>query len=383
MKKSLIASAILLASAATGANAAWTSPDGALTIGGDIEINTDAVDVSNGSQRPETKTIDEGVGIGDDSRFKLDVEWNTKLENGEYIKAKAQPLIRTDGTMAIDDSFVALGVQDSWEFQIGRFEAMELFSVGKDTAFFVAAGGDVIGQGVYYYKGHEARGRRDGMGQARVATQAGNWTMELSSAYGDAADMLAGSEDYLKEHGFNTDTTFKSDDSSFVVRPAVNYTSDSGFFSLSFGAEYDASNGDVKITSTNESTGAVMTSQDLSKRMGASVKSEFKFSEDLAVRLSAAHQTIKDVWTVSHVNANFEYKRFGMGLSVVGNELDQTGTEDISSYTAYAAYTMPIMSFDNATVTFAASYSETDNAFGIKDNNEEVAAVRARINYYF
>ena len=143
------------------------------------------------------------------------MEWNNSLENGEYIKAKAQPLIRTDGTVAVDDSFLALGVQDNWEFQIGRFEAMELFSTGKDTAFFIAAGGDVIGQGVYYYKGHEARGRRDGMGQARIATQTGNWTLELSSAYGDAKDMLAGSEDYLKEMEYkNAEVTFAASYSS-------------------------------------------------------------------------------------------------------------------------------------------------------------------------
>ena len=42
VKKTLIASAIMLA-CTSAANAAWTSADGSLTIGGDAEINFDVI----------------------------------------------------------------------------------------------------------------------------------------------------------------------------------------------------------------------------------------------------------------------------------------------------------------------------------------------------
>lgn len=380
MKKTLIASAILLASSA--ANAAWTSPDGSLTIGGNVEINTDYVDTKSQGREGATAVSQEDSFISDDSRFLLDIQWANKLDNGQYIRAAAQPLLKTNGSVELDDSYVAMGVENDWEVQLGRFEAMELFSTGKDTVAYIAEGGDAIGGGVYYYKGHEARGRRGNMGQARVGGQSGNWTYEVSSAFGDTSEILTGGEDNLKLLGI--DEKLESDNNSFVVRPAANYTSDNGFFSLSFGAEYDVSSNEATVTTTNNSASlAYLKGKDLTDRTGFSVRSEFAFSEDMKVRLSGAYQDLQDVWTATHFNVNFEYKRFGMGVSVAENNLDSKVLEDVSSYVAYAAYTMPIMDFENAEITFAASYSETENAFGKAFKDDETAAVRARINYYF
>ncbi|WP_062262241.1 carbohydrate porin [Endozoicomonas arenosclerae] len=382
MKKILTASAALLATAAVHGD--WTSEDGSLTIGGNAEINTDYVDVDKAKIHPKDTGVNDGGKIADDSRFLLDVQWITRRGEKDYITAKAQPLIRTDGTVAIDDSYLALGQEKIWEFQIGRYEAMELFSVGKDTVAYIAAGADTMGQGVYYYKGHEGRGRRDKMGQARLAGETSNWDIELSTAYGDAADMLAGSNDYLKAH--NLQGEFKSDDNSFVLRPAVRYTSDSGFFNVSLGAEFDVSRDKVHIMvvkGDTDETRKELAEYDLSERVGGAIRTEFMITEDLPLRLSGAYQKLKDIWKVYHFNANFEYKQFGLGLSLVKNDFDNKTLEDTSSYVLYTAYTLPIMDFDNATLTLGASYSETDNAYGYKDNKEKTGAVRARINYYF
>ena len=51
MKKSLLTAAVLLA--ATSANAAWTSADGSLTIGGDAEINTDITTIMPHKHKPK------------------------------------------------------------------------------------------------------------------------------------------------------------------------------------------------------------------------------------------------------------------------------------------------------------------------------------------
>ena len=44
---------------------------------------------------------------------------------------------------------------------------------------------------------------------------------------------------------------------------------------------------------------------------------------------------------------------------------------------------MPLMDFDNAEVTFALSYSDTENAYGNKGEDADTTAFRTRINYYF
>ena len=65
------------------------------------------------------------------------------------------------------------------------------------------------------------------------------------------------------------------------------------------------------------------------------------------------------------------------------NDYVEAGKEDAKSWAVYTAYTIPVMSFDNAEVTFALSYSETENAFGEKNNDEKTTAFRTRFNYYF
>lgn len=134
MKKTLLATAILLATSA--ANAAWTSPDGSLTIGGDAEINFDVVDRSY-ENRPNNGDNNPEIELNDDSRVKMMVQWDTTREDGSYISAKIEPLMKTNGTVALDDAYLMFGRKDSWAFQIGRYEAMNLFPLGKDVALFM------------------------------------------------------------------------------------------------------------------------------------------------------------------------------------------------------------------------------------------------------
>ncbi|WP_422459033.1 carbohydrate porin [Endozoicomonas sp. ALB115] len=139
------------------------------------------------------------------------------------------------------------GRKDSWAFQIGRYEAMNLFPLGKDVALFYADGADSIGSGIYYYMAKEGRGRGGDAGQARIIGEMGNWTAEVSTVYGDTESVLENSSEYLQGV-----VDIDSSHNSFMVRPAVNYLSDDGFFSISFGGEYEV-NGDY-VTATNTVT---------------------------------------------------------------------------------------------------------------------------------
>ena len=86
------------------------------------------------------------------------------------------------------------------------------------------------------------------------------------------------------------------------------------------------------------------------------------------------------------VNTNITLGDFGIGVSYASNDFitrKEPTFDKASSYAVYTAYTMPILNFDDATITFALSYSDTENAFGRKDENEQTTAFRTRFNYYF
>ncbi|WP_299731784.1 carbohydrate porin [uncultured Endozoicomonas sp.] len=368
MKKTLLATAVLISSSAV--NAAWTSPDGSLTIGGDAEINFDVVDRSFDNKNDVDNSPE--VELNDDSRIKLMMQWMNAREDGAFITAKIEPLMKTNGDVALDDAYLMFGRESSWAFQIGRYEAMDLFPLGKDVAVFYADGSDGIGSGVYYYMAKEGRGRRGDAGQARIISEMGRWTAEVSTAYGDTLDLLQSSEEYFED----TVKDVESDHNSFLVRPAVNYLSDDGAFSVSFGGEYELSSDSVTAeTDTGERF-------QVSDRYGLAATTTLIFG-DLKWNTSIAMQDAKDAWEAQTFNTNIVYNdALGLGTSYAINKFEQK-EEDTKSYVLYTAYTMPVMDFSNAAVTFALSYSETENAYGNKGQDAEATAFRTRFNYYF
>lgn len=367
VRKTLLATAIMLASSAT--NAAWTSADGSLSIGGDAEINFDAIHNKNGGDDNNTH-----IQLNDDSRIKLMMQWNNTRDDDAFLSAKIEPLVRTDGTVKVDDAYFMFGHEDIWAFQIGRYEAMDLFPLGKDVAVFYADGSDGIGKGIYYYMAKEGRGRRDGAGQARIMGEMGNWTTELSTVYGNTADLLEGSVEYVN----GDKDTLDSDNNSFMVRPAVNYLSDDSSISVSFGGEYEVNDNSVTVKQGDDAEKVF----ELSNRYGLAASTTLTFG-DLQWNTSIAMQDAKDAWKAKTFNTNLVYKNaLGLGTSYAINNFNEK-QEDARSYVVYTAYTMPILDFDNAEVTFALSYSDTENAYGVKDRDEQTGAFRTRFNYYF
>lgn len=74
---------------------------------------------------------------------------------------------------------------------------------------------------------------------------------------------------------------------------------------------------------------------------------------------------------VNMVNSNF-------GAGIIYSEEDSTVDADSEVTTAYVAYTVSVFDIENASVTFASSYSEAE---GVADNS--AAALRMRFNYSF
>lgn len=383
MKKSLLATAVLLVSSVSHAD--WTSPDNSLTIGGDAEINFDVIRNRKGAGRVGPDETTTATQLNDDSRVKMLVIWNTISPNDNFLMARIEPLIRTDGTVQVDDAYFMFGTKETWEFQIGRYEAMNLFPLGKDVVLDYANGADGLGSGIYYYMAKEGRGRASDAGQARIAGKGDNWTAEISTIYGNTADLLKSTQEYVDESIFDETSKLKSDNNSFMIRPAINFMSDTGGFSLSFGGEYEVKNDSVTLTAVNETL-------NLSHRYGLAATTTV-LTDSVIWNTSVAYQHAKHYMKAYTVNTNITLGDFGIGASYAQNDffnkqlssnnLTDKVIDKAKSYAVYTAYTLPILDFDNATITFALSYSDTKNGYGIKDNDEKTTAFRIRFNYYF
>ncbi|WP_257263670.1 carbohydrate porin [Endozoicomonas sp. ONNA2] len=253
MTRSLLATALLLASSISYGE--WTSPDGSLTIGGDAEINFDVVKNHRGADSkgekfgPDVTTTQ--TQLNDDSRIKMMVQWQTARTDNDFLAAKIEPLIRTDGTVQVDDSYFMFGTKKTWEFQIGCYEAMNLFPLGKDVVLDYANGSDGLGAGIYYYMAKEARGRAGPAGQARLSGQVNHWTAEISTIYGNTENVLESTQSYIDSDNLGNMPELKSDNNSFMIRPAINYMSDTGGFSLSFGGEFEVNKDSVTVVATD------------------------------------------------------------------------------------------------------------------------------------
>ncbi|MBR9865547.1 MAG: hypothetical protein GYB20_00370 [Oceanospirillales bacterium] len=319
MKKS-----ILLTSAVVGCVLAGTA-QAQLAFDANLELNTDAVDTATSST-----TYDQNGFV------ELNVA--SKRENGDYfVAAKGGVRLTTDGddNVAVRDAYIQLG-NSTWDAQLGRFEAINLFPLGKDT--LVAHAG-----GVSVYEANKVRGfAGDDGGQIALHFKASDsLKFELDTIYGD--DDTAG------------------DNGSAVsgYRPSVTWSSDA----LSLTAGFERVNYDLTAGGDVDQTGYAVTANfDLS---GANVNIAASRLED-----DNTDQT------VNSYAANFTYGNFGAG--VILSEEDNATGPDPDVTTTYVAYSVPLFGIKEAVVTFAGSYSSASDVV-----DDETTAARVRFNYTF
>ena len=129
------------------------------SIGGDVELDI------IGSDANDTKFDHAG-------RIKLNAVGMVTGDNGYFAKGVAQPLVLfnpgdtnqlieqetqfypNNDALEVDDLFFQFGKTNSWDLKIGRFEAINLVPLGKDTLVANVAG-------VQVYEANRARGRKD------------------------------------------------------------------------------------------------------------------------------------------------------------------------------------------------------------------------------
>lgn len=318
MKRSILFTAIIGSMLASTAQAQ-------IDFDASLELDTDIAD---------TATTDSTY----DQNGHVELNLSSKRVNGDYfVAAKGGVRLTTDGddSVVVRDAYIQLG-NSTWDAQIGRFEAINLFPLGKDTVVSHAGG-------VSVYEANKARGfAGDDGGQIALHFKASDsLKLELDTIYGD------------------DDTAGDNGTAVSGYRPSVTFSADA--FSVTAG--YESVNYDLTAGGDVDQSGyAISTNFDVA---GANV--------------NIAMARMEDDNTDQKVNsytANFTYGNFGLG--VVKSEEDNATGADPEVTTTYAAYTLPLFGIDEASVTFAGSYSTASDVA-----DDKATTGRVRFNYTF
>ncbi|WP_020396275.1 carbohydrate porin [Thiolinea disciformis] len=313
-----ILSGLVALLAATGVQAADGDYSNTFTFGGDVEL-----DITSRSPSDSNDTFGHG------GRIKLNAVG--QANRGDYfVKGVAQPLVPFKGSdLGYDDVYFQFG-QKMWDVQLGRFEGIDLFPAGKDTVVEHAGG-------LGHYGTNHVRGRKDDVLHTAVH--------------------IKPSEAVQVELG----TMYKKDGDDDVVgyRPAATFKA--GPAAIRVGAE--------NLTTT--------TSGKEVEKKGAGISAGVSVAGGSA-NLNYAQGTNDNVDHKS-IGANFTKGPFGLGYIHHQQDATTASGDDPKVDTIYAAYSVPLFSFKDATVTFAGSTSKAKNV----TTDDKVNAFRVRFNYAF
>jgi hypothetical protein len=142
-----------------------------VNVAGSMRAQFTVESTSNGS--------DEMILSGGD-RLKFTVSGKTENEDGMFAGAQAQAMIKTDGTVGVDDAWLEVGTP-TFSAKIGRFEAEGLFSMGEDIFVIAAPGGpDAV-------ETNKSRGRTNA-GAALRFSPSETMAIEIGTVLGGADD---------------------------------------------------------------------------------------------------------------------------------------------------------------------------------------------------
>ena len=254
---------------------------------------------------------------------RIEVNANAELlkQGDNFVNARASLLLGLNADSTVDDAWIQFG-NSSVDLKIGRFEALDLFPVAKDTVLDPATGAG--------YRANIGRGRfKDGQFHGALG---------LNAAPGLRFE--------LGVVNYKDGTPPASDAAEQVVRPAVSYTT--GDLTLRAGFEsFDMGRGAGTQTGYGLSAG-------------------YMLAKDAVVNINYGNSSDLDA---SSVGANLVY-----GPAGIGYIKDKTGATTVD--TVYAAYSFPLLGVKGAFITPAISVSSGD---GVADKT----ALRVRLNYQF
>lgn len=277
-----------------------------LAFDANLELDTTYSNKANASATNAARDSDLTMG------GRVEVNAGSKLNNGDaFVAARASLLLKKDGSAGTDDMWVQFG-NKSADIKLGRFEAMDLFPLGKDT---------VVDEINSTYKANALRGRMgsDTFHGALGLNAADGLRFELGMVY---------TKDAGASRGF---------------RPAVSYNS-----------------GPLTVRAGVESVKTAGSTQGADTGFGLSVG--YALASDTNINVNVAK---KEDDKAFGVNATIG----GLGLGLISGK---GATDATKSTTFYAAYTLPLFGVKGASVTPALSTSKG----GSGQDNRTSARVR-------
>lgn len=305
-KRLRLAVAVTTTMAAAGAQAA-------LDLDANLEFDTTHYNKVSDSKRNARDSSTDMSG-------RVEANFGARGNSGDaFVAVRASLLVKKDGDAAVDDMWVQFG-NARGDLKLGRFEAMDLFPLGKDTVVESA-----LANGYAAYQANALRGRF-GSGYVHAALGA-NLGQGLRAELGVV-------------HG-NEDGEVKG------VRPALQYSL--GALTLRGGVE------SIRTVGVSGSD------------TGYGLSLGYAVSDDVKVNLNFAKREDD-----RSVGANVTYGPAGLGvIHGRGKHSDERIT------TVYAAYSFPLLDVPGATITPALSLAKGDS------DTATQAAFRIRINYAF
>lgn len=379
----------------TGKELVINNEYGELKLYGDVEINADAA-----SRKGQLTSVRTNSGRDQDwhdygnwslsGRVMIGVDGQRKLASGNFAGFSVQPLANVDGNIALDDARFYFGQKNNWQFQIGRYEAYDMFPLNQDT--FVEHSGntanDLYGDGFgYIYMMKEGRGRTNHGGSMQVSSHYyDNWYFELNTLIEDGTRIFKDNE----YHG----RALENKKNVIYVRPVIAWTHDN----FTVAAAMDA-NVIRNAYGFDDTRGQFI---DQSRRTGYGMTLGWNTQKQdpengIAVNWSTAYLDAKEESDFS-TGGNILWRHAQLGYIYAHNDIKKyytgdpgTATDDYFSpgkydiHTIYTSYEIPdILDMDNFKIYLGAYYSfisGTDMTIDSSDKNRY--GTRVRFKYLF
>nr|WP_246389864.1 carbohydrate porin [Halomonas cerina] len=362
----------LFSASSAYAEIVYEGEPGKLMFGGDVELDINSYNTQSGPIFTEDN-IETNDEYNQSGRILLDVS-GERTHRGNFARFKVQPLMQTDGTFGLDDSWFAFGNDTGLEAKVGRFEAFDLFPLGQDV--FVEYNGDTSdslysdGQG-YIYQAKEGRGRSGDAGQVLVSKASGDLYAEVSTLFGDRTDLFQGGT----YHGFTIQEDSKN---AFIIRPVLAWTP--GSWTLAAGAE------------TNLVDDAIVDErgQDISERDGYGTR--LSYSEGAwSLNANLAYMDAHDEENLT-LGLNMLWHNFGLGYIHARNEIQNVkvgssvefASGDYDVDTLYTSYRFPeVLGIEGFDIYLGAYYSQIDHEEISNLDEADRYGGRLRFKYLF
>lgn len=278
---------------------------------------------------------DQGRGLSQGGRVEVNAIGRGLGADGAFIAGKASILAKRDSSVGMDDLWVQVGNKGG-DVKLGRFEAADVFPLGRDTIV------DRAGSG-FAYRTNLLRGRFTGgtFHGAGTVNFGSGMSLELGLVESKGAT-YAGSV-----NNGNMGIQAKG------VRPVLTY---------------DANGLTVRVGAEVGKTGAAM---DKFKGFGATVISDLGGGTKVNVNFASGKVDAADDRSTAVGLGAY------LGAAHAAIEFAKNGDEKIT--TAYASYSMPLMGIKGASITPALSTSKASNGVGPDKAN----SLRVRLNYAF